>query len=379
MKPCFAAQMKARKRGANSGGDFPPLDYCARNLYVFHTTMKNFGLFLVAMSFAPALFADDSGAIAAKPLYRDPVYDGAADPTVIWNPLVQKWWMFYTDRRANAPGLSGVTWVHGTPIGIAESADGGAHWKFFSMAQFDLPAEYGGTNVTCWAPDLIRAPDGTWQMFLTVVPGIFEDWNHPRFIVQLTSMNLMNWSNPKKLSLASDRVIDPSILRLPDGTWRLWYNDERTGKSIHFADSPDLATWTDKGFAFKSRGEGPKGFRWHNKFWVIIDEWKGLGVFRSDDAANWSKQPENLVAKPGTGADDQVMGGHPDVVVSGDRAFLFYFTHPGRRGLDARKDGTDQRRSSIQVVELHEQDGWLTCDRDEPTHILLRPEAKRVQ
>ena len=325
------------------------------------------------------MLAEDSGALAAKPLYRDPVFDGAADPTLIWNPLVQKWWMFYTDRRANAPGLSGVTWVHGTPIGIAESADGGAHWKFVGMAQFDLPAEYGGTNVTCWAPDVTRAPDGTWQMFLTVVPGIFEDWNHPRFIVQLTSTNLLNWSKPKKLSLASDRVIDPSIEHLPDGTWRLYYNDERSGKSIHFAESPDLANWTDKGLAFKARGEGPKGFRWHGKFWCVIDEWKGLGVFRSEDATNWSKQPENLVAKPGTGADDGVMGGHPDVVVSGDRAFLFYFTHPGRRGPDARKDTTEQRRSSIQVVELHEQDGWLKCDRDEPTHILLRPETKIVQ
>jgi len=178
-----------------------------------------------------------AGRIASKPLYRDPVYDGAADPTLIWNPLVQKWWMFYTDRRANAPGLSGVTWVHGTPIGIAASADGGAHWKFAGLAQFELPAEYGGTNVTCWAPDVTRAPDGTWQMFLTVVPGIFEDWNHPRFIVQLTSTNLLNWSQPRKLSLASDRVIDPSIERMTNGIWRLYYNDERTGKSIHFAES----------------------------------------------------------------------------------------------------------------------------------------------
>ena len=64
---------------------------------------------------------------------------------------------------------------------------------------------------------------------------------------------------------------------------------------------------------------------------------------------------------------------NPDVVVSGDRAFLFYFTHPGRRGVDAKKDSTEQRRSSIQVVELQEQDGWLTCDRDQPTHILLLP------
>lgn len=311
--------------------------------------------------------------VAAKPLYRDPIFDGAADPTLIWNPQAKRWWMFYTDRRANIPGLSGVAWVHGTPIGIAESADGGANWKFLGMAQIELPEEYGGTNVTRWAPDVILTPDGTWQMFLTVVPGIFEDWNHPRCIVQLTSTNLVNWSNPRKLSLASDRVIDASGLRLPDGSWRMWYNDERTGKSIHYADSPDLLNWTDKGLAFKSRGEGPKAFRWRGKYWCVIDEWKGFGVFRSDDALNWQKQSQNLLATPGSGADDGVMGNHCDVVVNGERAYLFYFTHPGRRGPDAKKDTTEQRRSSIQVVELREENGWLTCDRDQPTRIKLLP------
>lgn len=315
-----------------------------------------------------------TGRIASKPLYRDPVYDGAADPTLIWNPQVKRWWMFYTDRRANAAGLSGVTWVHGTPIGIAESADGGAHWKFVGMAQIELPADYGGTNATQWAPDVIRAPDGTWQMFLTVVPGIFEDWNHPRSIVQLTSTDLIHWNNPRRLSLASDRVIDPSVLNLPDGNWRMFYNDERTGKSIHYANSSDLQNWSDQGLAFKARGEGPKAFRWHGKFWCVIDEWKGLGIFRSEVALHWSKQPTNLLAGAGLGADDQVQGGHPDVVVSGDRAFLFYFTHPGRRGPDARKDTTEQRRSSIQVVELLEKDGWLICERDAPTHIRLLPQ-----
>ena len=230
-------------------------------------------LFLALLALA-ASGCQTAGRVAAKPLYRDPVFDGAADPVVIWNPQVKKWWMFYTNRRANVPGLSGVTWVHGTPIGIAESADAGATWKYVGDAQFDLPENYGGTDLTTWAPDVIRSPDGTWQMFLTIVPGIFEDWNHPRFIVQLTSTDLVHWKDPRKLALASDRVIDPSIERMPDGTWRLYYNDERAGKAIDYATSPDLTHWTDKGRAFKSRGEGPKGFRWHNKYWVIIDEWK---------------------------------------------------------------------------------------------------------
>jgi hypothetical protein len=330
---------------------------------------------LIVICAALTAFASEDD-IAAKPLYRDPVFDGAADPTLIWNPTARRWWMFYTNRRANVPGLSGVTWVHGTPIGIAESADGGAHWKYVGTAKFDLPEEYGGTNVTCWAPDVIRGPDGTFQMFLTIVPGIYENWNHPRFIVQLTSTNLIDWRKPRKLTLASERVIDPSVLKMPDGTWRMWYNNERAGKSINWATSPDLANWTDKGLAFKSRGEGPKSFRWQGKFWVIIDEWKGLGVFRSDDGTHWDKQADNLLAQPGTGDDDQVKGGHPDVVVDGNRAYLFYFTHPGRRA-GAPKGSTEQRRSSIQVVELHLKEGRLTCDRNQPTRITMPPSASR--
>jgi hypothetical protein len=57
-------------------------------------------------------------------------------------------------------------------------------------------------------------------------------------------------------------------------------------------------------------------------------------------------------------------------VVSDDRAFLFYFTHPGIHG---GGDVHDHRRSSIQVTELREQNGWLTCNRDLPAHVLLSP------
>ena len=67
-------------------------------------------------------------AVAPKPLYRDPVYDGAADPTLIWDRAGHRWVMFYTNRRASAENLPGVSWVHGTRIGMAASTDGGATW-----------------------------------------------------------------------------------------------------------------------------------------------------------------------------------------------------------------------------------------------------------
>ncbi len=305
---------------------------------------------------------------AAKPLYRDPVYDGAADPVLCWNRQEEKWLMFYTNRRANVEDARGVSWVHGTPIGIAESADGGATWTYRATANIG----YQKGQDTYWAPEVIEQ-DGTYHMYLTYVPGIFTDWGHPREILHLTSENLVDWAYQSTLSLSSDRVIDACVTQLSDGHWRMWYNNERDGKSIYYADSNDLYTWEDRGKAAGQwRGEGPKVFWWKGAYWMVVDTWDGLGVYRSDDALGWTRQKDNLLREPGLGEDDRVKGGHPDVVVSGDRAFLFYFTHPGRRGEEAGKDGTEQRRSSIQVVELEYEDGGLTCDRNRTAHVLLR-------
>jgi hypothetical protein len=330
-------------------------------------------LFLSAVLFASG--KAPAGRIASKPLFRDPVHDGAADPVLAWNRAEKKWFMFYTNRRANLPPEpgDGVSWVHGTKIGVAESGDGGATWKYRGIAGISV----GGDSATCWAPEVVEH-GGVYHMFLTIVPGIFKDWRHPRDIVHLTSKDLMKWDYRSRLSLASDRVIDACVLRLDDGTWRMWYNNERDKKSIYYADSPDLAAWTDKGKAegvSQRPGEGPKAFRWKGWIWMVVDVWDGLGAYRSKDAVNWERQPADLVKTPGKGPDDGVKGGHPDAVVSNDRAFLFYFTHPGRTGRNARADGYAQRRSSIQVVELELKDGWLACDRDAPTHILLEPPA----
>ncbi|HWA24165.1 MAG TPA: glycosyl hydrolase [Lacunisphaera sp.] len=324
----------------------------------------------------PLLPAADPAPVAAKPLFRDPVYDGAADPVVIWNPSAQRWWIFYTNRRANVPGLSGVAWVHGCRIGIAESADGGANWHYLGTAEIELPPDIGGPEPTHWAPDVITAPNGRHHMFLTAVPGIFENWQHPRRIVHLTSTDLRKWKYESALTLASDRVIDAAVFPLPGGGWRMWYNNERDKKSIYYADSPDLFTWTDRGKCTgvgERPGEGPYVFRWKGSYWMLVDLWQGLGVYRSSDLQTWTAQAENLLGVPGTGPDDGVNGGHPGVVVSGDRAYVFYFTHPGRNGTISPddKNNPELRRSSIQVAELVEKDGILSCDRNAPVRIAL--------
>ncbi len=305
------------------------------------------------------------------PLFRDPVHDGAADPVVVWNRERKSWWMLYTNRRADLADSNGVTWVHGTHIGIAESADGGAHWQYVSEADIPLPAP----DYTLWAPEVIDV-DGTYHMFLTVVPGTFDNWQHPRHILHLTSKDLLHWKPLENANLESDRTIDACVFRLPDGNWRLWYKNEADSSKVYFSDSPDLVHWTPKGIATTNHGEGPVVFQWHGSYWLINDPHTGLAVFRSDDLTTWKQQPDNLLRVPGTQPTDRAVGNHADVVVDGSgRAWLFYFTSQGGPDAEGHEPGWG-RRSFLHVTELHEKDGVLTVDRNAPAYIHMLPPPK---
>ena len=297
---------------------------------------------------------------APKPLYDDPVFHGAADPVIIYNKQAKKWWMFYTNRRASIID-STVQWVHGTKIGIAESEDG-LKWKYIDTADIRYRPDEGFTH---WAPDIIEYND-TFHMYLTYVPGTFKDWNHPRVIVHLTSTDLKKWEYRSTLKLVNEKVIDASVYKVNDSLWRMWYNNERDGKSIYYADSKDLFQWVDKGKAIAARGEGPKTFFWQGKYFMIVDAWKGMEVYSSDDLLTWKKQLSRILEEPGKGIDDQAMGGHCDVIVNDGRAFVYYFTHPGRRkDKPAVRGSYDDKRSVIQVAELKYVNGEIVCDRDE--------------
>lgn len=304
--------------------------------------------------------------IAARPLYRDPVYDGAADPVVIRNKAENSLFMFYTNRRANMKDSKGVDWVHGTPIGIAESKDGGTTWTYRCDANIGY-----AQGQTYWAPDVIEA-DGGYHMFLTVVPGIFTDWKHPREIVHLTSDNLIDWTFHSKVRLASEKVIDASVVKGPDGKWWMFYNNEADKKSIYYAVSADLNNWEDKGKILGQRGEGPKVFRWQDRYFLIMDTWQGQAVFSSVDLLHWTPQQERILQVPGSGLDDGTPGLHADVVVSDDRAYIFYFTHPGKVGENAKKDIYNTRRSSVQVGELKFVNEKIVCDREEEVRVVIK-------
>jgi hypothetical protein len=312
--------------------------------------------------------------VAPKPLYRDPVMDGATDPTIIWSPADRKWFMFYTSRRANVQGLApGVAWVHGSPIGIATSGDG-ATWTYLRDA--NIVYKDAVPDKTYWAPAVVEH-NGLFHMYLVYVPGIFNDWGHPRFIIHLTSRDLVNWQYESTLPLSHPKVIDAGVLHLPDGTWRLWYKDEATGSSCNYADSTDLYNWTDHGRVpglSDHGGEAPVAFHWKGHYWLFRDIGSALALYRSDNATDWERVGTMLQDR-GTGPDDTGVGHHPDIILSGGRAYLFYFVQPGTSATPGGP--VDRRRSSIQVAELKYDaaSNNLTVDRNAPTLINLQPPA----
>ncbi len=303
------------------------------------------------------------------PLFRDPIYDGAADPTIVWNRAEQAWWLLYTNRRATAEG-AGVAWVHGTDIGVASSQDG-QDWLYRGTLR---GLEFEAGRNTFWAPEVLWHA-GVYHMFASYVRGVPTHWGYGREIVHYTSANLWDWKFEAILPLSSQRVIDACIFQLPDGDWRMWYKDEANHSYSYEANSPDLYHWTVHGpVVTDCPHEGPNVFAWRGSYWMITDPWHGLGVYRSDDLRHWTRQAD-ILDQPGARPDDGAIGHHADVLVQGDEAYIFSLTHPEVKGMAPENAVWTyaMRRTSLQAARLALKDGRLVCDRDEEFDLRLLP------
>lgn len=303
------------------------------------------------------------------PLFQDPIFNGAADPTIIWNKEEQQWWILYTQRRANGPGPGGTN-VHGSDIGIASSPDG-YDWVYRGVCE-GLNFEHGRN--TFWAPEVIYH-EGLYHMYVSYITGMPTHWQFPRDILHYTSTDLWVWHKEGRLPLASPRVIDACVARIAPNHWRMWYKNEDDHSYSHYADSHDLYNWENMGRAVTyTDHEGPNVFFWQGQWWYIGDFWRGQGCFRSSDCLSW-EFTGYILDKPGSRPGDGSMGNHADVLVLGEEAYVLYFSHTAPPEGWTRGCGIplpeECKRLSVQVARLTTDGKSLFCDRDEAFDFVL--------
>ena len=156
----------------------------------------------------------------------------------------------------------------------------------------------------------------------------------------------------------------------------MWYKDEKHDSHTWSAVSSDLYHWDVCGeeISFNSH-EGPNVFEFGGSRWMITDEWNGLGVYKTEDFTNWERNGV-ILRDGGSRPGDGVMANHADVVVSGENAYIFYFTHPyhsNENRLKHMDGGEDAYRACIQVAKLDADGKTLTCDRDAEFELVLLP------
>ncbi len=305
------------------------------------------------------------------PVFVDPIYNGPADPMVIKNVQNGKLYMFYTQRRASTATEGSVAYCYGSKIGVAEAYDDCSYWYY--RGALDLEFEFGDN--TFWAPEIVwDEKTSLYHMFVTYIRGIHSHWAGDASIHHYTSEDLFSWKHIGKLEVGSKRIIDPCLFLLPNGVWRMWYKDERSGSHTFYADSSDLYNWNDIGqTTFDSAQEGPNVFEFGGKYWLIADEWRGLGVYVSDDLTNFTRQDgANLLCDESRRPFDGAIGRHADVLCCGDRAYIVYFVHYNDTMTAENPVNKEHAPTAVQIAELHIKDGKLTCDRNEEFDITLK-------
>jgi hypothetical protein len=303
---------------------------------------------------------------APAPLFDDPIWHGASDPFVIWNPAKNQWFMYYTQRRATLPNPTGVDWVHGSAIGIAASTDG-TKWTYLGTCKGDhhdltdpLAAKGLGPEpgVTWWAPCYLQVGP-VMHMWVVEVDGVYTRWMGQRHILHFTSDDGLTWKYVSTAKLSSDRVIDPTVYNVA-GTWYMVYKDEAAGSRTYCSQSTDLDNWTDaKPASPDGHQEAPFVFQWRSKWWLMVDALGngGLRIYTSPNGTGaWKYSSTILNHADGRRWLDHAVGHHPGIVIQGSgdqqQCLVFYFTQRGPA-------------SVIQLAELDlDADGKAVCDRN---------------
>lgn len=308
--------------------------------------------------------------IAPAPLFQCPVTDGAACPRVIWNPLEKAWFMFYQPRNKNAvlKEDKALSFCFGTDIGIASSKDNGQTWLYRGIAE-GLEFEPGRNS---WSFPEVEYLDGVFHLWCQYDVGWPADFHHTSQIVHYTSKDLWHWEYDKMVKEDDHRKNSMEVYRLPNGKWRMYYNDNTV---LNMMESDNLYDWKYIGKSVDDLHNSTNVFKLGGWYWMTIDTYDGFSIWKSKDCLDWEHQNYKIFSGDGVRTGDGSHSHHSGVVEMKDKVYMFYYCHSERTSesgiLDKIHGEPHLRRSVIQVAQITEKDGRLIGTRNEPFDFYL--------
>ncbi len=308
------------------------------------------------------------------PIYADPNYCGSCDPEIVWNPHTKEWMIFYTGRRP----AQGIAATCGNPIGVCTSKNL-VDWRFAGYASFDGEGGTADSEHTFWAPGVIIDSDRA-HMFVTYKEDATPPWGTGGCIVhyETTTDRMLDGWRRVEISIDEENCLDASVIRLPDGSFRMYYvggvdNPGTKGrKTIRYAESRDLRTWEPRGDVLGEVNdrsvhgigyqEAVYVFRQGGWYYMLTDPHRGLSAYSSRDGIRWTYLGQVLESGSSDRTLDWSQARHPSVWVrNGRKAYLVYHVEPFRPdGMGAVRLEKHQRYAFLQMREIRCESGRMT-------------------
>ncbi|MBL7161378.1 MAG: hypothetical protein ISS57_02145 [Anaerolineales bacterium] len=167
-------------------------------------------------------------------------------------------------------------------IGIARSRDDGATWEMLGNANFN-----GLGNIVPVDPDVIELPDGRFRMYFFDIA--VRQLSHP--IYSAISEDGINFTLEQGVRIWMDEIYDPDVIQLPDSSYRMYLNSG----DILSANSPDGLTFTAEEGVRVENGSVPGSIVMPDGGIRMYNCAHGISVFESQDGLNFNLLKEGVI------------------------------------------------------------------------------------
>ncbi len=183
--------------------------------------------------------------------------------------------------------FTGMTGPNMEKIGVAKSADGKTWEKLGNVKFTNL-----GSKVPV-DPDVVELEDGRFRLYfydITVQQG-----DHP--IYSAISSDGINFAIEDGVRFKAQNIFDPDVVRLKDSKWRMFLNND--GKIISATSSDGLNFTADSGVRVSGGGSIPGSIVLPDGSVRLYKCEKGISAYKSADGLNFALEKAEVIRGQG--------------------------------------------------------------------------------